>query len=363
VNDSTTAGEGVPPPRRVTAARMANSPADNLLPLLAATIRQLLEADGLDDVRDAIAEGARLISPYDALTLREQRPLQPSTVTLRRGEELDANTWSLERHLCQEAARRGRTVSTLDRFAGEARVVADVYVRRYGLCLTRPLRAFGEELGTLTLHYNDRTALADAEFDALRRFIDHAAIALFNAHARQDLRDFAYTDSLTGLASRRQLDVELARLRDAELSLLLIDFDGLKAVNDALGYDRGDVLIATVAAALAANVKEGELAVRLGGDEFVVLLPGADGRRARMRAEELTGVLDTVAVPDDLVALFQGASVGSATAELGEDPRAALQRAGDEMRSRKRRRKTDRELVSGEDGEGRGDLHGTAIGG
>jgi diguanylate cyclase (GGDEF)-like protein len=342
---------------------MANSSADNLLPLLAATIRQLLEADGLDDVRDAIAHGARLISPYDILTLREQRASQPSTVTLRRGEELDANTWSLERHLCQEAGRSGRTASTLDRFTGEARALAEVHVRRYGLCLTRPLEAFGEALGTLTLHYNGRTALDDAEFDALRRFTDHAAFALFNAHARQDLRDFAYTDSLTGLASRRQLDVELARLRDTELSLLLIDFDGLKSVNDALGYDRGDVLIAIVAAALAANVKDGELAARLGGDEFVVLLPEADGRRAQMRAEELTGVLDRVAVPDDLVSLFQGASVGSATAEPGEDPRAALRRAGSEMRSRKRRRKTDRELLNGDDGDARGDLHGTAIGG
>jgi GGDEF domain-containing protein len=66
--------------------------------------------------------------------------------------------------------------------------------------------------------------------------------------------------------------------RGCELSLLLIDFDGLKGVNDALGYDRGDALIAAVGVALAANVNEGELAARLGGDEFVVVLPEADGR-------------------------------------------------------------------------------------
>jgi hypothetical protein len=94
-----------------------------------------------------------------------------------------------------------------------------------------------------------------------------------------------------------------------------------------------------------------------------VLLPEADARRAQIRAEELTGVLDRVAVPADLEALFHGASVGFATAQPGEDPRAALRRAGGEMRSRKRRRKTDRELMNGGDGEGRGDLHGTAIGG
>jgi diguanylate cyclase (GGDEF)-like protein len=326
---------------------MANPPLDTLQPLLAATIRHLHEADRLDDVLAAIAHGARLICPYAALTVHEQRTPQPPTVTLRQGEELTAGARALEGYLCHEAAVTGRTVSTLDRFeAREAQELADECVRRHGLCLTRPLCAFGEHLGTLTLHYSGRVALPDAEFDALRRLADHAGIALFNAHARQDLREFAYTDPLTGLASRRQLDVELARLRDTELSLLLIDFDGLKAVNDALGYDRGDVLIATVAAALASNVQDGELAARLGGDEFVVLLPEADAARARRRAEELTGVLDRVTVPEDLMKLFHGASVGSATAEPGEDPRAALRRAGGEMRSRKRRRKTDRELRS-----------------
>jgi diguanylate cyclase (GGDEF)-like protein len=339
---------------------MANPPLDTLQPLLAATIRHLHEADRLDDVRAAIAHGARLICPFASLTLREQRTSQPPVVTFRQGEELTAGARSLEGYLCQEVSISGRTVSTLDPFGiKEAQELADDCVRRYELCLTRPFKAFGEPLGTLTLHYAGRVALLDAEFDALRRFADHAAIALFNAHTRQDLRDFAYTDSLTGLASRRQLDVELARLRETELSLLLIDFDGLKAVNDSLGYDRGDALIATVASTLAANVQDGELAARLGGDEFVVLVPGADGARARMRAEELTRVLDAVTLPDDLALLFQGASVGSATADPGEDPRAALRRAGSEMRSRKRRRKTDRELQNG-DGQVQ---QGTAISG
>jgi diguanylate cyclase (GGDEF)-like protein len=326
---------------------MANPRLDNLAPLLAVTIRQLFEADPLDDVRAATAHGARLISPYDALTLRERGISGLPEVTMRRGEELDANAKALERHLCHEAAKSGRTVSTLDRLENEqAQSLADAYVRRYGLCLTRPLRVFGEEFGLLTLHYNGRPALFDAEIEALGTFADWAAIALYNARARRDLRDFAYTDPLTGLASRRQLDVELTRLRDSELSLLLVDFDGLKAVNDALGYDRGDALIATVGAALAASVNEGELAARLGGDEFVVVLPGADGQRARMRAEELTTVLDAVSVPDDLDSLFHGASVGAATAVPGEDSRAVLRRASNEMRSRKRRRKTDRDVLA-----------------
>jgi diguanylate cyclase (GGDEF)-like protein len=312
-------------------------------------VRQLFKADRLDDVREATAHGARLISPHDALTLRERGVSGPPAVTMRRGAELDPNAKALERHLWQEAGSTGRTVSSLDRFESEqAQSLADACVRRNGLCLTHPLRVFGEDFGTLTLHYSDRSALVDVEFEALRAFADYAGIALYNAHARQDLRDFAYTDSLTGLASRRQLDLELARLRDTELSLLLIDFDGLKAVNDALGYDRGDALIEAVGAALAGTTLEGELAARLGGDEFVVVLPDVGEQRARLRAEELTAVLDRVAVPDDLQSLFQGASVGAATAVPGEDSRAVLRRASSEVRSRKRRRKTDREVLANE---------------
>src|SRR5439155_1473557 len=97
-----------------------------------------------------------------------------------------------ERHLCQEAAERGRMVSTLDRLEShQAQSLADAYMRQYGLCLTRPLRVFGEDFGLLTLHYKGRPALFDAELEALGTFADWAAIALYNARARQDLRDFA----------------------------------------------------------------------------------------------------------------------------------------------------------------------------
>ena len=100
--------------------------------------------------------------------------------------------------------------------------------------------------------------------------------------------------------------------------------------------------------ALAGNVNEGELAARLGGDEFVVVLPEANGEQARRRAEELTAVLDAVGVLDDLQSLFYGASVGAATAVPGEDSRAVLRRASNEMRSRKRRRKTDGDVLARE---------------
>ena len=200
----------------------------------------------------------------------------------------------------------------------------------------------------LVFHFPGRTALPDGDFDTLRRFTEFAAVALSNARTRAELRGFAYSDPLTGLANRRRLEVEFARLQGTQLSLLLADFDGLKAVNDTLGYHRGDELIAAVAARLGTGAAAEEFVVRYGGDEFVIVMPGVGRERAVDRAEELMRSLDGLALPEDLASLFHGASVGYATASAGDDLWEALDRASMEMRSRKRRRKTDRELLDPE---------------
>jgi cyclic di-GMP phosphodiesterase Gmr len=113
-----------------------------------------------------------------------------------------------------------------------------------------------------------------------------------------------------------------------------------------LTYDDGDQLIAAVGAALTALARPGELVARYGGDEFVVMIEGVASAAARDRADEITAVLDRLKLPPAIAALFRGASVGWATVEPGESAPAALSRAAAEMRSRKRRRKTDRESAS-----------------
>jgi diguanylate cyclase (GGDEF)-like protein len=332
---------------------MPSAAIDNPASVLVAMIQMLLAAEGLDDVRAAIAHGARKISTADTLSLYEVQSSATLEMVLRRGEQLGAGAHAVEDMLCGKAAKTSRTVSTLDRFVDEQeQFVADEYTCSGRLCLTRSLHAYGEFIGLVVFHYSSRAALHESEFDALRRFVDCAAAALSNARTRDDLRNFAYTDALTGLANRRRLEAEFGRLDGTKLSLLLIDFDGLKAVNDTLGYERGDALISTVGVKLAASANPGELVARLGGDEFVVIMSGMSGSAARARAEEMTAILDRLDLPEDLARLFHGASVGSATAEPGEDSWDVLRRASTEMRSRKRRRKTDRESTSGQAPEG-----------
>lgn len=111
--------------------------------------------------------------------------------------------------------------------------------------------------------------------------------------AERHLRYLADHDSLTGLLSRRHFELELQRAASAvrrgepRAGLVLIDLDGFKAVNDALGHSAGDDILTRVGNALAHAVRHGDLVGRLGGDEFAVLLHDVDDASAATAAAKL----------------------------------------------------------------------------
>jgi diguanylate cyclase (GGDEF)-like protein len=114
--------------------------------------------------------------------------------------------------------------------------------------------------------------------------------------ARSAAEEQALTDALTGLRNRRALEDTLSRLigMGHRFGLMHIDLDRFKAVNDTLGHAAGDLVLGAVAAALAAEVRDEDVAARMGGDEFVLLFPGvtdtarleAVARRIIARIEE-----------------------------------------------------------------------------
>ena len=96
---------------------------------------------------------------------------------------------------------------------------------------------------------------------------------------QEELAEQATVDSLTGLINRRSLfdrlalELEDARTGDRSMSLLFVDLDGFKVVNDAHGHAEGDLLLARAAMAMRTAVRPGDVLARFGGDEFVVLCP------------------------------------------------------------------------------------------
>lgn len=109
----------------------------------------------------------------------------------------------------------------------------------------------------------------------------------------EDLERISITDSLTGLKNQRyfraRLDEEFesARRHSRPLSLLTMDLDFFKRVNDTHGHPMGDRLLAEVARAFAGQVRKGETLARVGGEEFSILLPGITLKKARQVGERI----------------------------------------------------------------------------
>ena len=129
------------------------------------------------------------------------------------------------------------------------------------------------------------------------------------------------TDPLTGIANRREIDRRLDRMpRNARYSLLAIDIDKLKSMNDTYGHQAGDELLRSVADALHGAVRRSDVAARVGGDEFCVMLADADGHRAETVTKRIFSDLRTRLVHGEHPRI----SIGIATFESGQDVEARL---------------------------------------
>lgn len=148
------------------------------------------------------------------------------------------------------------------------------------------------------------------------------------------LRKLATTDALTGALNRSAFleatarEIDRARRFHTPLTLLAVDVDRFKSVNDTHGHPAGDAVLAEVARRLLRELRASDALGRLGGDEFAVLLPMADLDAARETAERLAAALRGLPVASGRRELPVTASFGVAQAEpSGETPEALYERA------------------------------------
>jgi diguanylate cyclase (GGDEF)-like protein len=130
------------------------------------------------------------------------------------------------------------------------------------------------------------------DWDVLRALALQAEMALRRIRLIESVRSLSLTDSLTGLANRRHMDVVMehawaAARRGEALAVMVIDLDGFKAVNDEEGHPAGDRVLCRVADTLKAESRGSDVVVRYGGDEFLVILPGGTASAARSLAERV----------------------------------------------------------------------------
>lgn len=133
------------------------------------------------------------------------------------------------------------------------------------------------------------------------------------------LREHSYTDALTGLFNRRYFNEQMpnlirkSRSTEQPLTLMLIDLDRFKAINDTYGHEAGDLALVFFASVLKHRVKPEDLVIRLGGDEFVVVLTNTDISGALAIKRRLTDALNEKRANLGVVNLHLEASVGYAT--------------------------------------------------
>jgi len=193
-----------------------------------------------------------------------------------------------------------------------------------------PMPTVHAEHGQAWLLLGSPGRVPDEAIVAIVSLANEITLALRNSEVHQELTIQATFDSLTGLANRSSFNAALkAALRDTAAgpsTVLFIDLDDFKDVNDVLGHAAGDELLREVAVRLRQCTGPDDVRARLGGDEFAILMRGVSAGAA---AEVAQRIVSAIAEPADLVGgvAHVGASVGVATTESETDVEQLVQRA------------------------------------
>lgn len=158
------------------------------------------------------------------------------------------------------------------------------------------------------------------------------------------LAAMAYRDPLTGLRNRRCLSERLSeevhhlhRKPTRALSVICIDVNDFKRLNDSAGHIAGDAALIAVSRLLEAMVRVEDVVCRVGGDEFAVLLPDTGKEQAQRVVDRIRAHFQVLSA----VGLRRGLAIGLGTWSPGDDEAALLSRADEEMYADKRRAKED----------------------
>jgi diguanylate cyclase (GGDEF)-like protein len=161
-----------------------------------------------------------------------------------------------------------------------------------------PLKSKNRILGVVELVNSlDEKLFCEADLKILSTIADYAAIAIENARYFETVRELVITDDLTGLFNARHLlefldyEIDRAKRYGTALSMVFLDLDHFKQVNDTHGHLVGSRLLVEVGQLIRKHIRKADMAARYGGDEFVIVLPNTDKTGATSMAENLRDVL------------------------------------------------------------------------
>ncbi len=189
-----------------------------------------------------------------------------------------------------------------------------------GACCSEPIISTqGKVLGTFTAYHTEAESSLTNDIERLSYAANLAGIAIENRYAHEELERRAYSDYLTGLANRRyfleQSEKELKRVlrHGGKLSILMLDIDHFKQINDSYGHEVGDTVLKILAEVCLSAIRDLDIMGRIGGEEFAILMPDTGIDHAMQVAERIRiSIASTQVVTDGVEPFHFTASFGVA---------------------------------------------------
>ena len=215
--------------------------------------------------------------------------------------------------------------------------------------LVAPMFADGQPFGVIVVESDQRDdpVIQRRVISLVVQMASHGALAMRNAWLLQQVQKMADTDALTGIANRRSFEIAIERevsrcIRSgSEMTLVLLDIDHFKNLNDTLGHQAGDDLLRKVGAVLANACRASDTPSRYGGEEFAVLLPTCSKAEAYEAAERLRELIAAIDCPIDM-----SVSAGVATYPTHGVTGTELVKAADEALYESKRDGRNRSTIS-----------------
>jgi diguanylate cyclase (GGDEF)-like protein len=307
------------------ASNLANKRSHEL-EVLSEITRELASSLDLREVLQAVVDRALRIGDADAVTVyvvnRDTGELTDYHVTASNNERLAKLPPPRANGLTMTVVKTGQA-AYITNVPEHPLYAAEPYPELQAIA-SLPLRLDDETVGVMNVGYTRPHDFDDAEMRLLNSLASSAAVAVRNAALHERIAKLAVTDELTGLANRRRFlemvraEMQRARRYERPLTLIMVDLDRLKQINDQNGHAAGDAMLRGVAQCLRASVRDTDLPARLGGDEFAALLPETTRDAAMMIAERIRMAVQNFSTVVNGVTIQSTVSIGLVSREAGE---------------------------------------------